>query len=111
MIFWVNLIFPTRKLPHKANFTKIIYLSVQIKLDKKIHWPLKYNCPVSLQTLYPVFYDIIEMNNAKSSGKAGFELTETQSEQQKRASKKALNLNGGNDEARTRDLMRDRHAL
>ena len=24
---------------------------------------------------------------------------------------KALNLNGGNDEARTRDLMRDRHAL
>ena len=29
----------------------------------------------------------------------------------KEPSKKALNLNGGNDEARTRDLMRDRHAL
>ena len=37
LIFWVNLIFPTRKLPHKANFTKIIYLSVQINLDKKVH--------------------------------------------------------------------------
>ena len=36
LIFWVNLIFPTRKLPHKANFTKIIYLSVQINLDKKV---------------------------------------------------------------------------
>ena len=35
LIFWVNLIFPTRKLPHKANFTKIIYLSIQINLDKK----------------------------------------------------------------------------
>ena len=35
------------------------------------------------------------MNNAKVSGKARFELSETQSGQQKRASKKALNLNGG----------------
>ena len=50
-------------------------------------------------TLYPVFYDIIDMNNAKVSEKARFELSETQSEQQKRASKKALNLNGGTDEA------------
>ena len=37
LIFLVNLILPTRKLPHKANFTKIIYLSVQIKLDKKLN--------------------------------------------------------------------------
>ena len=37
LILWVNLIFPTRKLPHKADFSKIIYLSVQIKLDKKVH--------------------------------------------------------------------------
>ena len=50
-------------------------------------------------TLYPVFYDIIDMNNAKVSEKARFELSETQSEQQKRASEKALNLNGGTDEA------------
>ena len=62
-------------------------------------------------TLYPIFYDIIEVNNAKTSGKARFELPETSSGQQKRASKKALNLNGGNDEARTRDLLRDRQAL
>ena len=29
----------------------------------------------------------------------------------KEPTNEALNLNGGNDEARTRDLMRDRHAL
>ena len=51
------------------------------------------------------------MNNAKLSEKARFELTETQSGTKKEPFKKALNLNGGNDEARTRDLMRDRHAL
>ena len=48
------------------------------------------------------------LNASKSEG---FELTETQSGTKKEPSKKALNLNGGNDEARTRDLMRDRHAL
>ena len=62
-------------------------------------------------TLYPLFYDIIQINMLNSSKSERFELTETQSGQQKRASKKALDLNGGNDEARTRDLMRDRHAL
>ena len=62
-------------------------------------------------TLYPLFYDVIEMNRLGRSKNGGFELTETQSGQQKRASKKAPNLNGGTDEARTRDLMRDRHAL
>ena len=51
------------------------------------------------------------IHNIGHSKNARFELTETQSGQQKRASKKALDLNGGNDEARTRDLMRDRHAL
>ena len=51
------------------------------------------------------------MNRLGHSKIARFELTETQLGQQKRASKKALDLNGGNDEARTRDLMRDRHAL
>ena len=39
------------------------------------------------------------------------ELAQTQSGTTKEPLKKALNLNGGNDEARTRDLMRDRHAL
>lgn len=62
-------------------------------------------------TLYPVFYDVIEMNQLNRSQNARFELTETQSGTKKEPSKEALNLNGGNDEARTRDLMRDRHAL
>ena len=62
-------------------------------------------------TLYPVFYDIIEMNRMGYSENARFELIETHSGTKKEPSKKALNLNGGNDEARTRDLMRDRHAL
>ena len=39
------------------------------------------------------------------------ELAETQAGIKKEPTKRALNLNGGNDEARTRDLMRDRHAL
>ncbi len=62
-------------------------------------------------TLYPVFYDIIEMNHLSRSQNGRFELTETQLGQQKRASKKALELNGGTDEARTRDLLRDRQTL
>lgn len=62
-------------------------------------------------TLYPVFYDIIEMNRANFSQNTGFELSETQSGTKKEPTKKALNLNGGNDEARTRDLLRDRQAL
>ena len=61
--------------------------------------------------LYPVFYDILSMKYLGTEKIAGFELPESSSGQQKRASEKALDLNGGNDEARTRDLMRDRHAL
>ena len=50
-------------------------------------------------TLYPIFYDIIEMNRLGHSKNTRFELSETQSLQQKRVSKKALDLNGGNDQA------------
>ena len=50
-------------------------------------------------SLYPVFYDIIEMNRLSHSENTRFELTETQSGHKKRASKKALDLNGGNDES------------
>ena len=46
-------------------------------------------------SLYPLFYDIIKINKLNASKSEGFELTETQSVQQKRASKKALDLNGG----------------
>ena len=62
-------------------------------------------------TLYPVFYDVLEMNKLNIQSNNRFELIQTQSGQQKRASKKALDLNGGNDEDRTRDLLRDRQAL
>lgn len=62
-------------------------------------------------TLYPIFYDIIEMNRLGRSKNGRFELSQTQSGTKKEPLVKALNLNGGNDEARTRDLMRDRHAL
>ena len=36
-------------------------------------------------TLYPLFYDIIKINMLNASKSEGFELTETQSRQQKRA--------------------------
>ena len=62
-------------------------------------------------TLYPVFYDIIKMNRMGYSENARFELIETHSGIKKEPSKKAPNLNGGADEARTRDLLRDRQTL
>ena len=46
-------------------------------------------------TLYPIFYDIIEMNRLGHSKNARFELAETQSGIKKEPSKKALDLNGG----------------
>lgn len=61
--------------------------------------------------MYPVFYDIIAMKQLGTEKIAGFELAKTQTDIKKEPLEKALNLNGGNDEARTRDLMRDRHAL
>ena len=61
--------------------------------------------------MYPIFYDIIEMNKLGTQNIIWFELTERQMGIKKEPSKKALNLNGGNDEARTRDLLRDRQAL
>ena len=62
-------------------------------------------------SLYPLFYDVIQMNMLNRSENTRFELAETQAGIKKEPTKEALNLNGGNDEARTRDLMRDRHAL
>ena len=46
------------------------------------------------------------MNNAKYFKKARFELPETSSGQQKRASEKALGLNGGNNAFRFELLVR-----
>ena len=50
LIFGEHLIFPTQKRPHKAYCTKIIYLSVQIKLDKKVHLPCGSH-PTSIKSL------------------------------------------------------------
>ena len=54
-----------------------------------------------------VFYDMLCIKNSKST----IELAETQTTSNKKAPCGANFKNGGNDEARTRDLMRDRHAL
>ena len=51
------------------------------------------------------------MNRLGLSQNARFELAKNQSGTKKESLNKALNLNGGNDEARTRDLLRDRQAL
>ena len=46
-------------------------------------------------SLYPIFYDIIEMNRLSHSENIRFELTETQAGTKKEPSRKAPNLNGG----------------
>lgn len=62
-------------------------------------------------TLYPVFEDIIELNKNNMCYPSRFELPQTQAGTKKEPLEKALNFNGGTDEARTRDLLRDRQAL
>lgn len=57
-------------------------------------------------TLYPVFYDIIEMNRMGNSENGRFELFQTQAGTKKEPSKKALDLNGGVDVARFELLKR-----
>lgn len=47
-------------------------------------------------TLYPIFYDILEMNRLGRSQNGRFELAETQSDIKKEPHNKTLNLNGGN---------------
>ena len=62
-------------------------------------------------TLHSVFNDIIEANKSQNHQPTRLELAETQAGIKKEPTKEALNLNGGTDEARTRDLLRDRQAL
>ncbi len=62
-------------------------------------------------TLHSVFEDIIEINKTCAYNPSGFELSEAQADIKKEPLDKALNLNGGTDEARTRDLLRDRQTL
>lgn len=62
-------------------------------------------------TMFPIFYDIISMKDLKLEKNTRFEPPETQATHTKKDPINGSFLNGGNDEARTRDLMRDRHAL
>ncbi len=61
--------------------------------------------------LHPAFDTLFRLAKESNHQNSTIELPESSSGQQKRASKKALDLNGGNDEDRTRDLLRDRQAL
>ena len=61
--------------------------------------------------LHPAFDTLFRLSQANEHQNSTIELAETQAGIKKEPTKEALNLNGGNDEARTRDLMRDRHAL
>ncbi len=61
--------------------------------------------------LHPAFDTLFRLSKEHELKKSTIEPPETQSESIKKAPEGANFKNGGNDEARTRDLMRDRHAL
>lgn len=61
--------------------------------------------------LHPVFDTLFRLSRMPGQNKLTIEPPETQSNCTKKAPEGANFKNGGNDEARTRDLMRDRHAL
>ena len=65
-----------------------------------------YNKKLDIE-LYPVFNSLLK----KANKIATLEQAEMQATSTKKAPEGAKFKNGGNDEARTRDLMRDRHAL
>ena len=61
--------------------------------------------------LQPVFDTLFRLSRIHEQNKLTIEPPKTQSKCTKKAPEGANFKNGGNDEARTRDLMRDRHAL
>ena len=61
--------------------------------------------------LHPAFDTLFRLSEEHKLSKTTIEPLETQSESIKKAPEGANYLNGGNDEARTRDLLRDRQAL
>ncbi len=61
--------------------------------------------------LHPAFDTLFRLAKESNHQNSTIEPPETQSESIKKAPEGANFKNGGNDEARTRDLMRDRHAL
>lgn len=69
-----------------------------------------YNKKLDIE-LFPVFYSLMGLPVLTGSETATIEQPEMQTTNTKKAPEGANLINGGNDEARTRDLMRDRHAL
>lgn len=61
--------------------------------------------------LYPAFYTLSDLIKDYNSQNGILEPTESIDFTNKKDPRKGQFVNGGNDEARTRDLMRDRHAL
>lgn len=61
--------------------------------------------------LFPVFYTLSDLIKEEDKKFSTLELSESIDFTNKKDPKKGQFVNGGNDEARTRDLMRDRHAL
>ena len=68
-----------------------------------------YNQTGRLNT--PGFYSLMGLPVLTGNETATIEQLEMQTTSTKKAPEGANLINGGNDEARTRDLMRDRHAL
>lgn len=69
-----------------------------------------YNKKLDIE-LFPVFYSLMGLPVLTGNETATIEQLEMQTTSTKKAPEGANFKNGGNDEARTRDLMRDRHAL
>lgn len=61
--------------------------------------------------LHPAFDTLFRLSKEYEHQKLTIELSESIDFTNKKDPKKGQFVNGGNDEARTRDLMRDRHAL
>ena len=69
-----------------------------------------YNKKLDIE-LFPVFYSLMGLPVLTGNETATIEQLEMQTTSTKKAPEGANLINGGNDEARTRDLMRDREFL
>ena len=73
---------------------------------------IRYNYDGKLDVeLHPAFDTLFRLSKEQELKKSTIEPSESVDFANKKAPEGANVNNGGNDEARTRDLMRDRHAL
>ena len=96
------------KLKFLPTFTKIFNLNCP---NYKIESKKLLNFVIVDVELHPVFDTSFRLSRMHEQNKLTIEPPEIQSNCTKKAPEGANSKNGGNDEARTRDLMRDRHAL